>query len=182
MDESWARASPPSSMAMVGQLGGGSTKHLSGLGSRGLRPRAFEPRSSTGAVRGGLSPRRGHRCGAPMVGSPSWQGRGDESPRPPRRGDRSFLVPLGRSGLCWTGILLGVGQPPSPPARLRFPVITVRYSSGDGAPSAERSLRLRAGHRGRAMRCCPPRPHGRGVGRSPAWVCGSTFTCAQRIA
>ena len=131
---------------------------------------------------GGLSPRRGHRCGAPMVGSPSWQGRGDESPRPPRRGDRSFLMSPGRSGLCCTGILLGVGQPPSPPARLSFPVITFRYSSGDGAPNAKRSLRLRAGHRGRAMRCCPPRPHGRGVGRSLAWVFGSTFMCAQRIA
>ena len=107
MDESWARASPPSSMAMVGQLGGGSTKHLSGLGSRGLRPRAFEPRSSTGAVRGSL------RCGAPMVGSPSWQGRGDESPRPPRRGDRSFLMFFFcRSGLrcamCFRFCVLGL--------------------------------------------------------------------------
>ena len=112
---------------------------------------------------GGLSPLGGRRCGAPMVGSSSWQGRGDGSPRPPRRGDRSFLMSPGRSGLCCTGILLGVGQPPSPPARLSFPVITFRYSSGDGAPDAERSLRLRAGHRGRAMRCCPPptiRPRG----------------------
>ena len=33
MNESWAPASPPSGMAMVGQPGGGPTKHLSGLGA-----------------------------------------------------------------------------------------------------------------------------------------------------
>ena len=164
-----------------GPAGRGGDEASIGVGGiSGLRPGLRTPLLNGGGP--GVSPRRGHRYGAPMVGSPSWQGRGDESPRPPRRGDRSFLMSLGRSGLCCMGTLLGVGQPPSPPARLSFPVITFRYSSGDGAPNAERSLRLRAGHRGRAMRCCPPRPHGRGVGRSPAWVLGSTFMCAQRIA
>ena len=93
MDVSWARASPPSSMAMVGQLGGGPTKHLSGLGAQVVSPGPSNPAPQRGRS-GGLSPLGGRRCGAPMVGSSSWQGRGDGSPRPPRRGDRSFLMSL----------------------------------------------------------------------------------------
>ena len=85
MDESWARASPPSSMAMVGQLGGGSTKHLSGLGSRGLRPRAFEPRSSTGAVRGGSLPGGVTGVGPLWWGAPPGRGEGT-SPLAPHVG------------------------------------------------------------------------------------------------
>ena len=54
MNVSWAFTSPPSGMAMVGQPGGGPTKHLSGLGALVGFARAFEPRSSTGAVRGSL--------------------------------------------------------------------------------------------------------------------------------
>ena len=54
MDVSWAPTSPPSGMAMVGQPGGGPIKHLSGLGALVGFARAFEPRSSTGAVRGSL--------------------------------------------------------------------------------------------------------------------------------
>ena len=93
MDVSWARASPPSSMAMVGQLGGGPTKHLSGLGAQVVSPGPSNPAPQRGRS-GGLSPLGGRRCGAPMVGSSSWQGRGDGSPRPPRRGDRSILMSL----------------------------------------------------------------------------------------
>ena len=50
---------------------------------------------------GGLSPLGGRRCGAPMVGSPSWRGRGDGSPRPPRRGDRSILYHFSSFGHLW---------------------------------------------------------------------------------
>ena len=85
MNASWARASPPSSMAMVGQLGGGSTKHLSGLGSRGLRPRAFEPRSSTGAVRGGSLPGGVTGVGPLWWGAPPGRGEGT-SPLAPHVG------------------------------------------------------------------------------------------------
>ena len=86
MNVSWAFTSPPSGMAMVGQPGGGPIKHLSGLGSRCLRPGLRTPLLNGGGP-GGLSPRRGRRCGAPMVGSPSWQsGAGGRVPSPPRRG------------------------------------------------------------------------------------------------
>ena len=80
MDVSWAFTSPPSGMAMVGQPGGGPIKHLSGLGAVGGFARAFEPRSSTGAVRGSLSGVGPLWWGAPPGGG------GGVRPRPPTSG------------------------------------------------------------------------------------------------
>ena len=94
-------------MAMVGQPGGGPIKHLSGLGAVGGFARAFEPRSSTGAVRGSLSGVGPLWWGAPPGGG------GGVRPRPPRRGDRSFLMFFFcRSGLrgtmCYRFCVLGL--------------------------------------------------------------------------
>ena len=75
MNESWAFTSPPSGMAMVGQPGGGPIKHLSGLGALVGFARAFEPRSSTGAVRGSLSP-EGSPVWGPYGGEPLLAGAG----------------------------------------------------------------------------------------------------------
>ena len=74
-------------MAMVGQPGGGPIKHLSGLGALVGFARAFEPRSSTGAVRGSLP------GGVTGVG-PLWWG------APPGRGEgTSPLAPhIGGTG------------------------------------------------------------------------------------
>jgi len=82
MDVSWAFTSPPSGMAMVGQPGGGPIKHLSGLGAVGGFARAFEPRSSTGAVRGSLSP-EGSPVWGPYGGEPLLAGARGRVPSPP---------------------------------------------------------------------------------------------------
>ena len=82
MDVSWAATSPPSGMAMVGQPGGGPTKHLSGLGALVGFARAFEPRSSTGAVRGSLSP-EGSPVWGPYGGEPLLAGARGRVPSPP---------------------------------------------------------------------------------------------------
>jgi hypothetical protein len=79
MNASWAPASPPSSMAMVGQLGRGATKHLLGLGARWLRPGLLTPghgsrvsglaRSSCGGWVSGLrAPARAGFWGPPEAG------------------------------------------------------------------------------------------------------------------
>ena len=82
MNVSWAFTSPPSGMAMVGQPGGGPIKHLSGLGALVGFARAFEPRSSTGAVRGSLSP-EGSPVWGPYGGEPLLAGARGRVPSPP---------------------------------------------------------------------------------------------------
>ena len=148
MNVSWAFTSPPSGMAMVGQPGGGPIKHLSGLGSRCLRPRAFEPRSSTGAVRGGSLPGGVAGVGPLWWGAPPGsRGRRDGSPRPPSGGYRPFLMSLGRSGLrcmivfpfCWTPFERF--SPPPLAAAARFPSRRPLSRLGPGCYRVKLTLR-----------------------------------------
>ena len=121
MNESWAATSPPSGMAMVGQPGGGPIKHLSGLGTRCLRPGLRTPLLNGGGPGGALSP-GGSPVWGPYGGEPLLAvGGGGTAPSPPVGGIQALPYVFGSSWAMLYGHSPGGGTAALSPCTPEFP-------------------------------------------------------------